>query len=291
MPIGDLFAIVQPTPRVPPAGPTLLRTANLPVDPDARWERGLRWWPEACGDDDIAMATAVCGTSDTTLDAGSEFGSQGTFDYTPMFVQVAQKCSAIGGQYIIDQTRERAVKLLALSQGAGIAHELWRGDTAKAQPLLNDYLANSATYRDVTTGGSLSATNALAELEAGLATCSVAGGNLIHANPHLATLWAQNHLLDRLPDGRLVTYLGTGVIVDPGYDGSDSTGTVAAPAVSSWAYATGPVDVRLGEVQVLDVLNQIRPINDYTVYAFRAFAATFDPCCHLAVKVDHTKLT
>lgn len=288
MAVGDLFAIVTPTPRVPPTGPTLLRNANRVTEGDDRWEMGLKYRPEACGKNAIAMVSGYCGgAGDTFAGTDTAFPLQSELDYQPNYVQVAQFCSAIGGQQAIDLEQERARRLLNLSEGAGIANELWRGTIAVANTEPNDYLGKSTTVTQLLSGATTKLLKAFNELEHALAECSVAGGNLIHVAPRVVGYLASLHLVDLQPDLTLRSKLGTKIIADQGYDGS-APGQAApdATGATSWMYGTGPVDIRIGEVQLLAVLNQIRPINDFVVYASEPFAATFDPCCHVGVKAD-----
>ena len=56
-----------------------------------------------------------------------------------------------------------------------------------------------------------------------------------------------------------------------------------APTAGDWMYATGPVQVRLSEVVVLEQTVWLE--NRETVIAERLFAATFDPCTLRAVSV------
>lgn len=55
----------------------------------------------------------------------------------------------------------------------------------------------------------------------------------------------------------------------------------------NWIYATGPVQVRLTPVQVLDDEAETidRLTNRQEIWAERLFAATFDPCIHFAMNV------
>lgn len=284
-----MFAVVEPTLRVPPTGPTLLRSANLVVEGDNRWERGLRYLPEQCGVDTIAKTAGDCDTGFAGFDDALDF--PGTVDYRPPYVAVATECSAIGGQAAIDLVEERAQRLLLLSETAGIARELWRGDVAiAANPdLPNDYLGKNPTQ--ILSGVTTRLLKAFAELEQALADCSVVGGNTIHVAPRVVPYLANLRVIERLPDGRLVTNQGTLVVADPGYDGSGpGQASPDATGATSWLYGTGPVDVRRGAPQMLADRNQIRSRNDFVVYAYRPFAATFDPCCHLAVKADLSTL-
>lgn len=299
--MARMFSIVEAPTGRPPRGATLLRTANPVTSADDRWEAGLRYRPEACGDGNIVQAAGYCGAGFAGFPDPDDWPLGDDLDYVPPYVAVAQRCSAMGGEAELTRVEERARRLLENCQTVGIARELWRGNIARdpngpgggdSTDLPNDYLANAATYEDLGNGGNFSLLDGLAALEEGLAGCSCGGTGMIHTTAQVVTYWNHLNLLERLPDGRLVTALGTFVVADPGYDGSGQGGAAPdATGQSSWAYATGMVDVRLGAVQFLRDREAIRVANDYLVYAFRAFAATFDPCCHLAAKLDHTSLT
>lgn len=290
MAVGDLFQVVSPTPRVAQQGPTLIKTANVLTEADDRWVLGMTWRPEACGIDGVAIASGYCGTPFTGF---ADPQALPAFpQYVPPFVAVAQECStSVMGQSAIDDAEARARRLLDLSQSVGIARELWRGDVAQSAipDLPNPYLTDGNAT--IVGSGAVGVIRALAELEAALASCSVAGGGIIHASQRTALYWSSQHLLERLPDGRLITDIGTWVVADQGYDGSAHGGGVDASGDTDWAYATGPVDIRLGDVEMYMAVPEIARSNDIQVYAYRPFAATYDTCCHIAVNVDHTKLT
>lgn len=85
-------------------------------------------------------------------------------------------------------------------------------------------------------------------------------------------------------------------------DGSGLTGgtdpdvavVTATPGVApstepgTWIYATGPVQVRLSTVDIIDEPRETvnRETNRQEIWAERVFAATFDPCVHFAMNVD-----
>lgn len=286
--------VVVAPPNRPPRGATLLRSVN-PVTPSGpeveggaeRWVRGILWQPDSCGDGEIVHATGLCGGG---AFAGFDVADRPDLvEYVPPFVAVGQNCSGISGEAELQRTAQRARELLERCQTVGIARELWRGDVAEAADpdLPNDWLAKDAS--DVGGGAPQPVRDAFAALEQGLADCSCGGQGVIHAMPYLATLWASLQLVERQPDGRLLSALGTVVVADPGYDGSGEDGGSGDPLASSWAYATAMVDVRLGAIAVTNDASTLNlSTNDFDVYAYRPFAATFDPCCHLGVQVDHT---
>lgn len=61
----------------------------------------------------------------------------------------------------------------------------------------------------------------------------------------------------------------------------------ASTEAGTWAYATGPVQVRLSDLELLDDLSStvMRDINSQEIWAERLFAATFDPCVHFSAQL------
>lgn len=283
---SGLFAVVAPPLAREPRGATLLRSANIVTEPDPRWMQGLTWRPLVCGDSGIVQSVGVCGgafSGFTTSDQPT------TEQYVPPHVAVGMSCSAISGETVLLETRERAIALLERCQTLGIADELWTGTAAVSE---NPDLPNNFLTKTPATPNSTTATaviKALADLEEYIADCACAGGGMIHATPAVATYWKSQNLIERQAGGQLLTALGTIVVADPGYDGSSPSG--AAPvAGTAWAYATGIVDIRLGPIEVIPAGDLgpgvTRTNNDFDVYAHRAFAATFDPCCLGGVLVN-----
>lgn len=297
-----MFVVVATPTARPPRGATLLRSANL-IGPDASdapgppagarqgvdaWEAGLRYIPLACGDGHIVQAAGLCGAGFAGFPDPTDRPDE--VEYVAPFVAVTQACSAISGEDELLRTTERARILLEQCETVGIARELWRGDVAQAATpdLPNAYLNQSGVVDVLNGGTSTPSLEAFAWLEASLATCACSGVGMIHADPYTASIWSRLDLIERQADGRLLSALGTIVVVDPGYDGSAPGGTVDATHATAWAYGTTMVDVRRGAVQTLGDPRTIdRANNDFDVYAFRPFAATFDPCCHVGIKVNN----
>lgn len=292
---SGLFVVVDPVAARPPRGATLVASANPVTDSDPHWTAGLTWSPETCGTSSVVEAVGVCGGAFSGFTVATR---PEAVQYVPPHVAVGQRCSGISGVAELQATQERARRLLDRCQTLGIARELWRGDKAVAETpdLPNAYFGKSSALAQPNGTTSTAAWDALGWLEDYLASCSCGGVGMIHATPYTATIWSGLNLLERLPDGRIVTKLGTIVVADPGYDGSAPTqGAVDATKATAWAYATSMVDLRLGPVTLTpsDVAGSAlnRTNNDWTVYAHRPFAATFDPCCLAGVKVNHASRT
>mgnify|MGYP001582532132 CR=1 FL=1 len=285
-----LFAVVVPPLAREPRGATLLRSANLITETDPRWMQGITWRPLVCGSSDIVQSIGICGGAFSAFTTSAQ---PSTEQYVPPHVAVGLSCSAFSGEETLRDTVERASALLDRCQTLGIADELWTGTAAasEAPDLPNNFLTKApATPNGVTATAVI---KALADLEAYLVGASCAGPGMIHATVRTATYWASQNLVDRTPDGRLVTKLGTIVVADPGYDGSSPSG-VAPVGETAWAYATGMVDVRLGPVELIPAEDLAPGVawanNDFDVYAHRAFAATFDPCTLGGILVNHASI-
>lgn len=281
-----MWAVVDTTMDRPPRGATLIRSANLLPVGDGEWINGLRWQPLACGDGTVLVPT-VCGQFDGF---GDPPAPPDNVDYVPLEVAAGARCSTGAGEQAIERATTRATALLEQCETVAIAGELWSGTAAGTsdEDLPNDYLANPDTL-DVITEDPQPLVVALALLEQGLARCSCGGVGVIHASPFTASLWFSTGAIERTADGRLSTGLGNLVIADPGYDGSGPDGDAPVLDGNAWAYATNMIDVRRGTVATAgDRTTMDRAGNNFEVFAHRAFAATFDPCCHLGITVDHT---
>jgi hypothetical protein len=83
---------------------------------------------------------------------------------------------------------------------------------------------------------------------------------------------------------QLVTHAGNVLVGDAGYTGSGPAGQ--APGTTVWAYATAPVAVLTSPVTFIDGAEAVDPTtNTRIVWGSRMFAATFDPCVHLATEL------
>jgi hypothetical protein len=74
----------------------------------------------------------------------------------------------------------------------------------------------------------------------------------------------------------------------PGVNVVNTTpGVAPAPQAGVWAYATGPVIALLGPIAEVSEMPYTvdRRTNRRTVWADRMFAASFDPCCQLAIQI------
>jgi hypothetical protein len=87
-----------------------------------------------------------------------------------------------------------------------------------------------------------------------------------------------------------MTRLGTDVIIGSGYTGNGPIGhaNATASATNKWIYATGPVEVHLGKIEVVnDNLAQGADvtINNMRIKAFRPAAVYADPSMLYSMRV------
>lgn len=213
-------------------------------------------------------------------------------------VKVGVECTAVD-PYTRDESRRIATEYLDWRQHYLIGREFWRGEQATASGWPNLFLTDTSTT--TTIGVGLSTCGALGKLEeaaAGVATNQAGefycGGyqSLIHASPALANAWARDYLVMREGGQNgsfLITAQGTPVITGPGYDGTGPgyDGPEDASEGESWAYLTGPLQVRLSPTQVPDRRQSVtKTTNDYEQWAWRAANVAVDGCCVLAVQAD-----
>lgn len=240
-----------------------------------RWENGLAWRSERCFS---AAGYGVC-------DPEPEPVEPSPFDLESVYPQgyvVADECTTLGGTMNEDRVRRQAEAVASFM----VARELWTGAltaanpaTVDGSPVVNPSLDNGAiTVASTATG----VVNRLAALEQAAMVSANGQQVFLHVPPHLVL---QLGNLLRLSGDLLVTPLGNVIVADAGYPGSGPAGTG-----TDWAYATGPVAVRMTTIEVLADMRETldRTNNRRKLYARREFAAAFDACTHFAIDTSAT---
>lgn len=274
-----MFATVAGVPAAPPTY-GLVASAVRP-DPAAlpRWEQGLAWTPERCA---TAYQLAPWCAEPVTQDY--DIPRAGSAYYRPVDLRIADECSTLGGP--VDEERVRRVA--DAQTPFAVARELWTGAATVADPhplddgteASNAHLASPAA--DVVGIGG-------ADPLVGFGRLEQAALEATHGQPVM--LHVPVMLLGRLADvfrpvgQQLITHAGNVLVADPGYPGTGPAGQ--AVAATAWMYATPPVTVLLSPWQLdLDEHSRVdRATNTRTTWASRVFAATFDPCAHLATEI------
>ena len=248
------------------------------VNESNRWIAGFEQESISCMSD-----VRLIDTCDTQLEelVIEKTGSASLGEYIPFTVQAEVGCSTMGKQ---EDWVNYATDALELCQNKAIELEFWEGRLARAAGNDNRYLANGDAVDLTPSGTAIRARYALALLEGQLADAGCGGRGYIHVPVSIASVLP---LKDR-GDGVLTTTLGNYVIAGDGYTGTGTDGA-ATTGSSVWLYATGPVFVRLDEVQVAadDARQYINTeTNTVSVKAERAASVVWDGCAHYKVLVD-----
>lgn len=269
-------AVVAPPPATAPLH-SLVASA-LPVNEGStRWEMGFEFCPEGC----VSVHAWDPRCSGGFAGVGDKSAPDVIPDVVPtipFILETAVECCTYGFQ--AQDYEGRARRQLEAGTPKGLEAEFWSG----AKIAENLHLASAAAE---VIAGPLQPAHALAALNQALADCALGGRGMIHATPYLATLWTANNLL--VEDGpRLVGRVMKNIVVaGTGYPGTSPAGA-AASAGTTWAYATGMVQVRLGDIVIVpDTVAEAldRKQNTINYRAERTAAASWDGCCHFAVQV------
>lgn len=262
-------------PLAAPSPVGLIPSSPAVNDPaGTRWEAGFDYESESCFG---AGRGDRCEPGTKSIVAG---GDNPAWD--PYFVWAGQKCSALG--YRARDWEARARRILAACEGTQIEAELWTGEVAQDKELPNRFLASEDS--DVLTDGATGLTDALACLEQYLAQTNCGQRGMIHATRQVITHWTALNLVRR--EGSLLLTIHNSIVVPgAGYDGS---GPLGSPATEGhvWAYATGIVEVRRGDIEILGGPNKEgvnREDNTVEIRAERLAVASWDGCAHGAVEI------
>lgn len=145
---------------------------------------------------------------------------------------------------------EAVQRALDASLPKAVEAEVWTGAGIDT----NRHLAQAVADVTVLSDTALSPRRAFAAVAAGLASANTGGPGVIHATPDVVALWSYDSAALRLSGDRLLTVVRDDLVVPgTGYTGVGPVGHESAtpPENQVWCYATGPVSVRLGTVQVL----------------------------------------
>jgi hypothetical protein len=268
--IADAVAAI---PAKAQATGSLLAAALKPTD--GRWENGLAWRSERC------FAAAGFGVCDPTPDPvePNPFNLESVY---PQGYVIADECTTLGGDMDEARVRRQAEAVASFM----VARELWTGTltaanpaTVDGSPYVNPSLDSGATVVASTATGVVAR---LAILEQTAMTSADGQQVFLHLPPHLVL--GLGNLL-RMVGDLLVTPLGNVIVADAGYPGSGPAGTG-----TEWAFATGPVGVRLTAIEVItDMAATLdRTTNRRKLWARREFAAAFDACTHFAIDTSAT---
>lgn len=291
-------AVVEAPVATPPLH-SLVASALDPRDTDDnRWEHGYAFQPRDCFVPNVWSPHCPDGANQYPgggVDKSAAPEQPDEVVTLPVIVEVPIECHTRG----LDdrEFRQRALQAVEAATPNALENEFWTGalipDNAS---LVNTTPATVVTpgptsTKGVLSSGSMTPARALARLNQGLARAGVGSRGMIHATPELVTLWAGAGLLTE--DGpRLIDKVrGNVIVAGGGYPGTGPNGHASAtpPADKVWAYATGMVQVRLGQPEVVpDNLAEAldRKTNLVLFRGERSASAAWSTCVSLAVLVD-----
>lgn len=274
--IGPALDIDGPLPEKPRF--TLLDIPGVLQEGGGRWQNGVavHGYPT-----ETPLSWEPC--SDGTYRDKDEGGEVPLPLFHPVGLYLPITCDArqVGSNW--RDFAGRASTALEARLSFGVEHVLSQGVVGSLNPFLGD-----ADVTKLAAGAAQSnAATALAYLENAIGETGQRG--MVHATPAVGTQWAAASLLQVVGD-HLETYLGTPVAIGGGYIGAVANGT-AAGAGNAWAFATGPVEVFVGDYRLVgDDINGTLDTtsNDVTFRAERYIVAEWDTALQSAVLVDWT---
>lgn len=206
--------------------------------------------------------------------------------YYPFNIEASIQASTFG--HNPDDLRESARNALEMVAQKAIESEFWHGTVAQSLTKDNDnrYLSqNLALDVTPTPGTAVKVRYGQALLEEAIAESPLSAVGTIHAPKLIASVLQTSN-----DGGALRTNLGTNVVAGSGYSHIGPDG-VLAPTGRAWMYATGPVTVHLGGINVTpEKLNQSIDTTENTIqyYVSRSAAVTWSTTHLYAVLVDLT---
>ncbi len=246
------------------------------VSPE-RWRMGLTLWPFPS---DLPSGIDPCleGTY-RTKDSGTEFDPEaGHPEFVAFTAYQPIICSAFVNDFEALQMRAEAV---LDATGHLVGEQQLVSGTFAAGPFLGD-------SNVVVLASGVAPEVGLSYLEQAIGATAKAG--MIHADPATGAAWTIGRQVQER-NGRLETVgRGTPVVIGDGYIGATANGA-AAPAGSSWAFASGPVQYARGElVRLSDAISESldRTSNTVVYIAERDLAVAWDLELQAAVSIDWT---
>lgn len=256
---------------------------------DERWVR--RFSQEF---DTTPSSVRVLTVNDETVTNGQLTSSSelGYLDYVPFYIEAESFASTFG---LLGEDRFTQVinQLKSVTQKA-LEYELWEGNVAQAPSTdhPNMYLRKSGEA-SIPVAGALKPENALMILEQAISNSPTGESGVIHMTRDVASILGSRLVYLKPKDGepgKVMTRIGTPVVVGSGYTGNGPIGdtNAAASATNKWIYATGSLNVHLGKIEVVnETLAQGADvtINNMRIKAYRPAAVFAEPSMLYAMRV------
>lgn len=269
--VGPALNLNGPLPAPPLY--SLLSIPGVIVGDGNRWMNGVNLWgyPSA-----TPSTWEPC--SSGTFRIKDEGGEIPTPRFDPFAIYESISCSGMSiGDW--ESFAGRADIVLQATQSFAVEEALAQGVSLSTNPFFGD------ASLDILAGGAAQTpTVGLAYLEEAIG--ATGRGGIIHATPPVVAEWGFN-LLET--GDYLRTVNGTPVASGGGYIGADPVSGSSPSAGQSWVFATGPIEVRLSEVQMVgDDINGTLDTsnNDVTFRAEKYALAVWDTALQAGVLVD-----
>jgi len=269
--VGPALALDGPLPASPPY--SLLKVPGVVVEDGDRWMNGVNvdGYPS-----DTPSLWEPCseGTFRTKVDGNPS--PMPRFDSFVVYLPITCSALSIGD---VRMFQERARRTLEATLSFGVEEALSQGVVMSTNPFLGD---SNVT---ILGGGAVTPEVGLRWLEDAIGETGRAG--MIHATPATVAAWE----FEALETGDVLrTPNGTPVAVGGGYIGAEANGS-APGAGSAYAFASGPVQVRLSDMQMVgeDINGTLdTSLNDVTFRAEIYALAVWDTALQAAVLIDWT---
>jgi hypothetical protein len=290
----NAFPITSPGPLLPLDAPlpqprkyTLLDAASLVTPTDDRWRAGawINGYPSGPVQTHDPCSTGTFRLKD--VQAGTARPMAGAFTVVQGGSCSARSVGSDSGWYT-----DRLALAFQAVESTGVERVFATGDHHST---LGAYMADG--NMDAPYGATaVSRREGLATLEDAIAAV---GAGMIHATPGLIDLWQGDYLIETI-QGQKRTGAGTIVVSGAGYIGVRPDGYAGGLGASeSWAFATGFVQVRRGDLTILpgqysQALDRVE--NELTFYAERDYLITWvgrqdnsdDDHIQVGVKIDRS---
>jgi hypothetical protein len=278
--LGPPVSLDGPIPVIRPY--RLIDIATVIDDPDPHWRAGAQIWPYP---PDLPGLWVACpdGTSQGDKAAGDGWDIP-VFNAFQVYLPITCSSLSVGDDW--EEYVRRATLAFNARESHGVEQAFSQGLAALAtQPYLAD--ANADV---LATGAATNPTRALNYLERAIG--ETGQGGVIHATPDVVSAWeSTGFTLDKSGTKLLTRANGTPVVSGTGYICAQPVGHTAPGAHTAWAFATGPVQLRRGDLDIVpgSVAQALDRANNVVTYrAERDELVDWDQQLQAAILVDWT---
>lgn len=271
--VGPALDLDGPLPVARRHGLLYTPTVDVVEDDSGRWTNGVNviGYP-----DGPPKLWEPCSTGTFRVKEEGEGEPQDRFD--PIAVYFPLPCSTLGmGDY--DEFAQRAELALRATLSHGIEEALAAGVALSNNPFLGD-----GSLTALAGGAAVSPKVGLRYLDNAIGSMTARQG-LIHATPAVVDAWGEGQGL-RLAD-EIRSPAGTPIVSGSGYIGVNPVGKTASAATKDWAFATGPVGVKISPFVTTTVEETVdRSDNSVVVRAERYALVEWDTALQVGVLID-----